>query len=81
MIVHFYTKKGCPLCDEGKAITETLAREFAFEFKEIDIYEDDELLEQYQLMIPVVVADGTQLGFGKLSEQELRLAFQNLLSG
>lgn len=70
--IHYYTKKHCPLCEDGLQVMKVLRREFPLKLKEIDIYEDDELLEKYQLKIPVVVADGKEIGYGKLNFLALR---------
>ncbi|HEX6922282.1 MAG TPA: glutaredoxin family protein [Bacillales bacterium] len=70
--VNFYTKKNCPLCEDGLEILNELRREMNITIEEIDIYEDDELLEEYQLKIPVVEAGGEELDYGRLSETKLR---------
>lgn len=70
--VNFYSKKACPLCVEGLSVLKKLAREFSMDIKEIDIYEDDGLLERYQLMIPVVEVGGSEIDYGRLSEDKLR---------
>lgn len=64
--VILYTKKNCPLCDEAKYLILTLEGQYNFELEEIDIYQDDQLLEKYQLMIPVVEVDGTEVDFGQI---------------
>lgn len=70
--VFLYTKQGCPLCEEAKNLLEELKREFEFQINEIDIYQDDALLEKYQLMIPVVEVDGEVVAFGKVEKYVLR---------
>ncbi|HEX6923536.1 MAG TPA: glutaredoxin family protein [Bacillales bacterium] len=70
--VNFYTKKNCPLCEDGLEILNELRREMNITIEEIDIYEDDELLEEYQLKIPVVEVGGEELDYGRLSETKLR---------
>ncbi|MFZ3590143.1 glutaredoxin family protein [Bacillus sp. DJP31] len=70
--IHFYTKKNCPLCDKGKAIVEELATEFPIILYEHDIYQDDQLLELYQLMIPVVEIEGEQVNYGIIKKDLLR---------
>ncbi|HEU5140372.1 MAG TPA: glutaredoxin family protein [Bacillales bacterium] len=70
--VQFYTKENCPLCEDGLEILKRLGKEIEMSVEEIDIYKDDELLELYQLKIPVVVVNGEELDFGRLSEAKLR---------
>ncbi|MRH42035.1 glutaredoxin family protein [Aquibacillus halophilus] len=75
--VTFYTKQNCPLCDEAKQLLYLLKDEFNFEFDEIDIYTNDQLLEQYQLMIPVVSIDGQDVDYGQINYDFLRQDFVN----
>nr|WP_026092540.1 glutaredoxin family protein [Calidifontibacillus oryziterrae] len=78
MQVNFYTRTVCPLCDHAKEILEELKNEYPIEIKEIDIYEDDELLEKYQLMIPVVEIEGVQVDYGTILKDIVREYLQNL---
>lgn len=61
-----YTKKDCPLCQEAKELIETLSYDYEFVIREKDIYEEDELIERYGLMIPVVEMDGEEVDYGKI---------------
>lgn len=72
MKVILYTKKNCPLCDEAHEILQEMKHEIPLDIEEIDIYSDDKLLEAYQLKIPVIVADGRELDYGKISIETLR---------
>lgn len=72
MNVIMYTKTGCPLCEKAKQILVELQDEYAFHLQEVDIYQDDDLLEKYQLMIPVVVIDGEEVAFGQIQKVEIR---------
>ncbi|SFM21839.1 Glutaredoxin-like domain [Gracilibacillus orientalis] len=59
MKLKLYGKENCSLCDDAKATLEMLQQDYLFEIEEINIYNDDELLETYQLMIPVVKDEDT----------------------
>lgn len=72
LTVHFYTKKQCPLCDHALIILEDLQDELDFHIEERDIYEKDEWLEAYGLMIPVVQVEGEDIQYGKLDRISLR---------
>lgn len=72
MIVNLYSKIDCPLCEKAKAILHELQKEWNFEMNEIDIYQDDALLEKYQLMIPVVEVDGEELAYGLIHKDFIR---------
>lgn len=62
--VKLYTRKQCPLCDDAKALLLMLQHEFDFSLEEVDIYQNDALLEKYQIMIPVVEIDGDEVDYG-----------------
>ena len=66
------SKIDCPLCDKGIEVIKPLAEEFQFEIKVVDIYQDDTLLEKYQIMIPVVLINNEEVDFGILSREKIR---------
>jgi len=53
-----YTKAGCHLCDNAKAVILSVRRSVAFELEEVDIALDEELFDLYKHDIPVVTIDG-----------------------
>jgi len=67
----FYTKENCGLCNEAKEIIESLRLEHKIEVTEIDIYSYDELLEKYQLMIPVIQINGETIAYGKIHKNDI----------
>ncbi|KEF40253.1 glutaredoxin-like protein [Schinkia azotoformans MEV2011] len=75
--VNFYTRPVCPLCDKAKTKLLELTNEFPLVIHEIDIYQDDELLEKYQLMIPVIEIDGEEVDYGMVSEDAVRHFLQS----
>jgi glutaredoxin len=70
--VTFYSKENCPLCDKGLALLQEIQKEISFDVDIIDIYKDDQLLELYQLMIPVVKIDDELVSYGKLEKDRIR---------
>ncbi|ADI28011.1 glutaredoxin 2 [Geobacillus sp. C56-T3] len=72
MHIRLYTKTNCPLCDKAKAVLAELQADDPFTMEEIDIYQDDALLEKYQLMIPVVELDGEEIGYGMIEKETIR---------
>jgi len=54
-----YSKENCSLCEQAKVILELIQQEYPFEWEEINIYNDEKLLEEYHLMIPVVAHENT----------------------
>lgn len=64
MEVILYTKEECGLCQKAKKLLQELQDEYVFDLKEINIYEDEQLLEKYHLMIPVVEMEGEEVEYG-----------------
>jgi len=63
-----YTRPGCHLCDEARAVLLRIGEPF----DEIDIDSDDELFKRYLERIPVVALDGEELYDFFVDEQDLR---------
>lgn len=61
-----YTRERCPLCDKAKDILARFSAETGAGYKEVDIYSDDELIEKYGMMIPVLECKGEVIQYGKL---------------
>lgn len=74
--VNFYTKEGCPLCEKGLAIMKDIQQEYSFQMEEVDIYQNDELLEKYQIMIPVVEINGKEVDYGLIDRNKVTEYFQ-----
>jgi glutaredoxin len=52
--VTLYTRPGCHLCEDAKALLQPLLREFAATLREVNIEEDPELQQRYGSDIPVI---------------------------
>jgi glutaredoxin len=52
--VTMYTRPGCHLCADAKAIMQPLLKEFGATLREVNIDEDAELGERYSWDIPVI---------------------------
>ncbi|MDN4525778.1 glutaredoxin family protein [Fictibacillus sp. NE201] len=72
MTITFYTKNHCPLCDKAHKILEELQEEVSLEIRKIDIYQSEELIEKYGLMIPVITAEGEEIQYGQINKESLR---------
>ncbi|ADC49122.1 MULTISPECIES: glutaredoxin family protein [Alkalihalophilus] len=74
--VVMYSKEQCPLCDKGEQMLQELKEELPFELSVVDIYKDDELLLNYQLMIPVAAVQTEEgieeIDYGQLSKEKIR---------
>ena len=54
MRVFFYTKAGCPLCEEAEELLDEARERMSFEVEKIDIYRDDALFQRYRYRVPVI---------------------------
>lgn len=73
MILYFYTKIDCSLCDKGFEVLQLLQEEISFEIEKKDIYTNDEWLEKYQIRIPVIeTREGALLDEGIISYDTLK---------
>jgi len=70
--VTMYSKDNCSLCTKARRVIEELSEEFPLELNEVDIYKDDELLEKYQIMIPVIEIDGNEVEYGIIHKEVIQ---------
>ncbi len=74
MRVRLYTKEGCHLCEEAKALLLRLKGEFDVRLEEVDIYQNRRLFRRFRLAIPVVTVWGKTTLFAPITEASLREA-------
>jgi glutaredoxin len=67
-------RPGCHLCDDARAIVEKVADDLGVPWEERDITQSEDDLREYWEMIPVVLVDGVQHDFWRVSEDRLRTA-------
>ncbi len=60
MIVEFYGRQGCHLCDEVREELLGMREVVEFELREIDIRSDPALFARYRYDVPVVLVDGME---------------------
>jgi glutaredoxin len=63
-----YSRPGCHLCDDARAVLRRIGRPF----EDVDIDSDDALLRRYLERIPVVALDGEELYDLFVDEEDLR---------
>jgi glutaredoxin len=67
-----YSKPGCHLCDEMKAVVHrVLESRGDVPLDEIDVSADPALLDRYGLEVPVLLIDGTKVAKYRIAEEEL----------
>jgi hypothetical protein len=69
--VILYSRPGCHLCDEMKAVVNRVARQTPIALEEIDITTDPALENRYGTEIPVLMVDGKKAAKYRVSEGEL----------
>jgi glutaredoxin len=65
--VILYTRLGCCLCDQAKALLE----KHGYVVREVDIDTDPQLRERYNECVPVVVINGRERFRGRVDERLL----------
>ena len=79
--VILYSRPGCCLCDDARAILERVRQRRPFAFAERDIEADDALLRAYLERIPVVSIDGVEAFELFVDESELERRLDMVHSG
>lgn len=69
--VTLYSRPGCHLCHEMRAVVEGVARVMPLTLHVVDISTDPELDAQYGLEIPVLLINGKKAAKYRVSEEEL----------
>jgi glutaredoxin len=72
--VTLYSKPGCHLCDDARAVIERVCAEVGTSYDDIDITTSTELVSAYGEQIPVTFVDGRQHDFWRVDEARLRHA-------
>jgi hypothetical protein len=67
-----YSRPGCHLCDEMKAVVSAVAQQIPLTLDEIDISSDPALEALYGLEIPVLIVEGKKAAKYRIAEAELR---------
>ncbi len=73
-----YSKPGCHLCDDMKAIVDRVVRTsgLSIGIEHVDITTDPDLEARYGLEIPVLLVEGTKIAKYRVTEAELRRALR-----
>jgi glutaredoxin len=70
--VTIYSRPGCHLCDEMKAVVLHVASSIPLAIEEIDISTNSELEQLYGVEIPVLFVAGKKVAKYRVSEGDLR---------
>lgn len=72
--VTLYSRPGCHLCDDARAVIERVCSDLGEQYDEVSIDDDPALAERFGEEIPVTFVDGRQHDFWRVDEQRLRTA-------
>jgi glutaredoxin len=72
--ITLFSRPGCHLCDDARAIIARVAGDLGVAWEERDITQSEEDLRRYWEMIPVTLVDGVQHDYWRVSEDRLRAA-------
>jgi glutaredoxin len=76
-----YSRPGCHLCEEMKAIIEKVAASEPIDLREVDVSGDPDLERRYGLEIPVLEIDGQKIAKYRIDERALRSAIRARAQG
>ena len=74
--VTLYTRPGCHLCDDARAVVAAVCADLGESFTEVDIDGDPELTRRYGEEIPVTLVDGVQHDYWRVDADRLRRALR-----
>jgi glutaredoxin len=69
-----YSRPGCHLCDEMKAVVDRVAASRPITMEVVDISSDASLEREFGLEIPVLFVDGRKVAKYRITEQALARA-------
>ncbi len=72
--VTLYSRPGCHLCDDARAVIEAVCAEVGEDYAEVSIDDDPDLRERFANEIPVTFVDGRQHDFWRVDPARLRRA-------
>jgi glutaredoxin len=83
VVLTLYSRPGCHLCDEMKAVIQRAsgAVDPSITVEEIDISTDPELEARYGLEIPVLLLDGKKAAKYRVTEGELTRMLRDRAAG
>lgn len=72
--VVLYSRPGCHLCDDARAVIARVCSQLGVGWADIDITGDSDLLRRYHDQIPVTLVDDRQHDYWRVDEARLRAA-------
>ena len=72
--VTLYSRPGCHLCDDARAVVERVCADLGTSYDEVDIPASPALVAAYGDQVPVTLVDGRRHDFWRVDEARLRAA-------
>lgn len=72
--VTLYSRPGCHLCADARAVIAAVCADLGEAYEEVDITTDEDLEDRYRDEIPVTLVDGRQHDFWRVDAARLRAA-------
>ena len=72
--ITFYSRVGCHLCDDARAVVARVCADLGESFVEVDVDSDPDLEDRFGEEVPVTFVDGRQHDFWRVDEGRLRAA-------
>ena len=81
--IELFTKEGCTLCDDAKAVLDSLRNDAPHSLVAVDITDQDktQLWDRYKYDIPVLKIDGVYWTKHRVTEGDARAAIDEAASG
>ena len=67
-------KPGCHLCDIAREVVAAVCRDTGESFREVSLFDAEELFDRYGELIPVVLVDGVQHQYWQVDGSRLAAA-------
>ena len=77
--ITLYTRPGCHLCEEAKALIESLLSEFDATLREVNVDEDEVLRQRYGTDIPVIFIGSRKAAKHRVDPLRFRRQLRNAL--
>ncbi len=74
--VQLMGRQGCHLCDAARRVVRSVCEPDGVVWQEIDIDADPALQSRYGELVPVVLVDGVQVGYWRISADAVRAALR-----
>jgi glutaredoxin len=78
--ITLYTRRGCHLCDQARAILDRVARATGAPLATVDIDADPATRARYDIRVPVAVINGEEIDW-PFTESRLRRAVSGSVTG